>query len=101
MGPMELVWAATIWGLWSCWLLAQHMNAPAAITRVSAGLLVAELVSLAVHSFDCAGDGCGPAGLAAGTAASLDVPVLAALFVSVAIGREWQRARRALSSPSR
>jgi hypothetical protein len=94
---MQLVWAATLWGLWSCWLLAQHMGAPAMITRASAGLLGAELIALAVHSFDCSAGGCGPAGLAAGSAASLDVPVLAVLLVAAAVGREWRRARDAAS----
>jgi hypothetical protein len=92
---VEIVWAATLWGLWSCWLVAQHLQAPPAITRVSAGLLVAELVSLAAHSFGCDERGCGVAGAAAGTASSLDVPILTALFIAVALGSEWRRARRA------
>jgi|GraSoiStandDraft_16_1057320.scaffolds.fasta_scaffold2088471_2 hypothetical protein len=96
MRAVVIVWAATLWALWSCWLLAQHLNAPAAITRVSAGLLVAELVTLAVHSFGCTDHGCGPAAAAAGSAASLDVPILAALFIAAVAAREWQRARRAV-----
>jgi hypothetical protein len=92
-----IVWTATLWGLWSVWLLAQYMKAPAAITRVSAGLLVAELLVLAVHSLGCGDRGCDAAGAAAGAAASLDVPVLALVLVPVAVGREWRRARRALS----
>jgi hypothetical protein len=94
---MDIVWGATLWGLWACWLLAQHVRAPAAITRVSAGLLVAELVTLVVHGYACADSGCGPAGTAAGAAADLDIPVLAAVFVAVVVGREWLRAHRALS----
>jgi hypothetical protein len=92
---MELVWAATLWGLWSCWLLAQHMGAPAPITRASAGLLVLELVALGVHSFDCDDGGCGPGGRVAGTAAGVDVPLLAVVLVALAIGRAWRRAERA------
>jgi hypothetical protein len=95
---MELVWAATLWGLWSCWLLAQHMGAPAGITRANAGLLVVELVALGVHSFDCDSGGCGAAGQAAGTAASIDVPGLAVVFVALATGRAWRRAQQAASS---
>jgi hypothetical protein len=95
---MELVWAATLWGLWSCWLLAQHMGAPAVVTRANAGLLVVELVALGVHSFDCDDGGCGPAGLAAGTAASVDIPLLAVVFAALAIGRAWRRARQAASA---
>ena len=89
---MELVWALTLWGLWSFWLLAQHLRAPAAVTRVGAGLLVGELVALALHSFDCADAGCGPVGRAAGTAASVDVPLLAVVFVVLAVGQAWWRA---------
>ena len=98
---MELVWAATLWGLWSCWLVSQHVDVPRSVTRVSAGLLATELVMLAVHSFDCADAGCGPAGLAAGTAASLDVPVLSALFVAVTISQAWRSAQRAANVDSR
>jgi hypothetical protein len=97
MSVMELVWGATLWGLWSCWLLAQHFRAPAPITRVSAGLLVAELVTLVVHGYACEDQGCGVAGSLAGTAASIDLPALAAVFVTIVVGREWLRARRALS----
>jgi hypothetical protein len=92
---MELVWAATLWGLWSCWLVSQHVDVPRSVTRVSAGLLATELVTLAVHSFGCGDGGCGPAGQAAGTAASLDVPVLSALFVAVTISQAWRSAHRA------
>jgi hypothetical protein len=92
---MEIVWGATLWSLWACWLLAQHLRAPAAVTRVSAGLLVAELVTLIVHGYACADSGCSPAGAAAGTAADADIPVLAAVFVSLVGGRAWLRARRA------
>jgi hypothetical protein len=98
---MELIWAATLWGLWSSWLLAQHLGAPAGITRASAGLFVAELVALAVHSFDCGQGGCGPGGRVAGTAAGVDVPLLAVVLVALAIGRAWRRAERAAASAPR
>jgi hypothetical protein len=98
---MELVWAATLWGLWSCWLLAQHMGAPAGITRANAALIVVELVALGVHSFGCDDGGCGPAGHAAGTAATVDVPLLALVFVALAIASAWRHAQRAASSVPR
>jgi hypothetical protein len=91
-----IVWGVTLWILWSCWLLAQFMGAPAAITRVSGALLVAELLMLAVHSFGCGDRGCAAAGTVAGDAASLDIPALALVCLTIAIAREWRRARRAL-----
>ena len=87
-----LVWAATIWGLWSCWLLAQYTQR-VAVTRGSGVLLVAELLALAVHSYGCAEGGCSAAAATADSAASIDVPVLALVLVSVAVAREWRRAR--------
>jgi hypothetical protein len=98
---MELVWASTLWALWSCWLVSQHMDVPRAVTRVSAGLLAAELVMLALHTFDCGEDGCGPAGHAAGAAASVDVPALSALFVALALGQAWRSAQRAARAEPR
>jgi hypothetical protein len=94
-GIVEPVWAATIWGLWSCWLLVQRTKAAPALARLSAALLVAELVALAVHSYGCGHGRCGPAATAAGSAASIDLPALAALFVAGIVAREWRRARRA------
>jgi hypothetical protein len=98
MDRVVIVWAATLWGLWSCWLVAQNVGAPAAITRVSAGLLAAELAALAVHSFGCDVHGCGVAGTAAGTASSVDVPVLAGLFAAIVFAREFRRAQREASA---
>jgi hypothetical protein len=92
---MELVWGATLWALWSCWLLCQHLMGPAPVTRASAGLLAADLVLLAVHSYDCAEGGCGPAGRTAGSAVSLDLPVLTLLLVAGLAVHAWRRARRA------
>jgi hypothetical protein len=94
ISPMELVWGATLWALWSCWLLCQHLAAPWLFTRASAGLLVGELAMLAVHSFDCQENGCGPAGRAAGSAATADIPALAVLLVAMAAVHGWRTARR-------
>jgi hypothetical protein len=90
-----LVWAATIWGLWSCWLLAQYAKAGVAVTRASATLLVGELGLLAVHYFGCAEGRCSQLADTAGGAATIDLPVLAVVLVAVTATREWRRARRA------
>jgi len=92
---VRIVWFATLWGLWSCWLLAQHLRAPAAVTRVSAGLLLAEVGALLVHGFGCTEGGCNAGAAVAGSLASVDVPALATVFLAVVVGREWVRARRA------
>jgi hypothetical protein len=92
-----IVWGVTLWVLWSCWLLAQYMKGPLAITRVSGALLIAELAMLAIHSFGCGDRGCDVAGSVAGDAASIDIPALALVCLTVAVAREWRRARRALS----
>ena len=94
MSGVVIVWALALWGFWSCWLLGQYMHAPAAITRVGAVLLVAELLTLAVHSFGCTDDDCSVAGAAAGSAASVDVPVLGLVLLALGVGREWRRAHR-------
>jgi hypothetical protein len=92
---MVLAAAATIWVLWSGWLLAQHLGAPAPLTRSAAGLLVAELAVLAVHSFGCGEEGCGAAAQAAGDAATYDVPGLAGLLVAAGTAYAWRRSASA------
>lgn len=94
---MEPVWGGTLWALSSCWLLCQYLRAPALITRVAAGLLVAELVLLGVHSYDCDDGGCGPVGRVAGSGATVDLPALSAVVIALATLRAWRRARRSLA----
>ena len=96
---MELAAAATIWSLWSCWLLAQHVGAPTLLTRSAAVLVAAEILALAVHSFGCDPGGCGPAAKTARGAATYDVPGLAAIFVLAAGGYAWRRAARPPAPP--
>jgi hypothetical protein len=87
-----VLWAATIWGLWSCWLVCQFVHAPALLTRSAAWLLVAELVALAVRSFSGCGEGaCGPGARAATSVATIDVPALGALLIAVATLHAWRR----------
>ena len=95
---MELVWGATLWALWSCWLLCQHLGAPAQLTRASAGLLVAELVLLAVHSYDCETGGCSAAGRVAGSAVTIDLPALTVFLIGLATVSAWHRSRRAAAT---
>ena len=92
---MELLWTATIWTLWSCWLICQYLRAPAPLTGSAAALLVAELVALAIHWFGCADAGCGAAAQAARSVASLDIPVLAGVLVAASLWHGWRRAAAA------
>jgi hypothetical protein len=92
---VELAAGVTIWGLWSCWLVAQHARAPALLTRSAATLLVAELVALAAHSFGCGHNGCNQTADLAGGAATYDIPALSATLVVLATSYAWRRAARA------
>jgi hypothetical protein len=92
---VELAAGVTIWGLWSCWLVAQYLHAPALLTRSAAVLLVAELVALAAHSFGCGDNGCTRTADLAGAEATYDIPALGATLVALATGYAWRRAARA------
>jgi hypothetical protein len=87
----QVLWAVTIWGLWSCWLVCQFMRAPALLTQTAAALLVLELLALGVRWFDCDAGGCGDCARAAGSVATFDVPGLAALLVAAATLHAWRR----------
>lgn len=86
------MWGATIWALWSCWLICQYVRAPMLLTRSAAGLLAAEFLALLVRSFGCDQGECGLGARAAGSVATIDVPALAALLVAAATVHAWRRA---------
>jgi hypothetical protein len=88
---MVLVWASTIWCLWSCWLVCQYVRAPMLLTRSAASLLVAELLALLVRSFGCDSGTCNIGARAAGSVATIDVPALAALLIAAATLHAWRR----------
>jgi hypothetical protein len=87
---MPLLWAITVWCLWSCWLLCQYVHAPLVLTRSAAALLAAELLALLVHSMGCDQGACGVGAKAAGSVASIDVPALAALLFAGAVAYAWR-----------
>ena len=79
--------AATVWILFSLWLIAPLLELPSSLGRVAAVLLWAELVALLVHSYGsegCDESTCAPLAQAAGIAARTDVPILTAAFVTIA-----------------
>jgi hypothetical protein len=82
--------AATVWVLFSLWLIAPLVRLPRSLVRVAAALLWAELTALLVSSYGsdgCDERTCAPIAQAAGIAARIDVPLLAAALLAVAIVR--------------
>lgn len=89
---MALLWAITIWCLWSCWLICQYAHAPLLLTRSAAVLLAAEFVALLVRSMGCGQTACDTGARAAGSVASIDVPVLAGVLFGTAVLHAWRHA---------
>ena len=86
---MTLVAAATIWGLFSCYLLFPLAGLPAYMHRIAMGLLVAELIALGIWSYGI------PSWIVdtGRAAAGLDIPLSGIGLVAVAV--IWGLSRRA------
>ena len=94
---MEIVASATIWGLFSCWLLFPRLGLPAMLQRAAMTLLAAELLALGMWSYgseDCVARPCAPVAELGRSAASFDVPLLAAALVALAVIRGVRVLRR-------
>ena len=79
---------ATIWILFSVWMLAPHVGIARKAARLVGWALVAELVLLLVWSYGtdfCVERTCAPVAQAAGVAARVDLPVLAVVLVVAAV----------------
>ena len=93
---MEVTVAATTWGLFSALLLFPWLGVPRFLQRAVAALLAAEIVAFGVWHFGSEGCGerpCAPLAETGRTAASLDIPVLSAglLVLAVTLGvRSWR-----------
>jgi hypothetical protein len=88
--------AATVWILFSLWLIVPLLRLPRSLARVAGVLLWAELIALLVYSYGvqgCNDSTCAPAAQAAGIAAKTDVPILTLAFVAIACVRLARRAR--------
>ena len=84
----------TVWILFSFWLIAACLPATRELRRIAICLLTAELGVLLLWSYgteNCATTGCAPLAQAAGVAARVDVPVLSALFLAVAVAHMGRR----------
>jgi hypothetical protein len=94
---MEVTATATLWVLFSCFLLFPRMGLPPLMHRTAMTLLVAELVALAMWSYgseDCVKRPCAAIAEAGRTAAALDVPLLSAALVALGMIRGVRTLRR-------
>jgi len=97
---VELTATATIWAMFSCFLLFPLLGLPPLLRRSAVVLLVAELVALAMWSYgseDCVERPCSAVAEIGRTAAALDVPLLSAGLVVLAVCHgvlRWRRARQ-------
>ena len=80
--------AATLWLLFSVWLICPHVGGPPRVARILGWALGAELILLLVWSYGtevCRVDVCAPLARAAGVAAKLDLPVLSVVLVAAVL----------------
>jgi hypothetical protein len=93
---VEVTATATIWCLFSCFLLFPRMGLPPLMHRTAMTLLVAELFALAVWSYGsegCDERPCGAGAELGRTAAAVDVPLLALALVVLAMIRGMRSMR--------
>jgi hypothetical protein len=104
--------ALTLWVMFSVWLIASAVGIQAAIATTAAGLAVSELVALLWWSYgveSCARSTCRALTGAVGSAATVDIPLLAGLFLVLALvklgrggaQRVDKRRRQRMSADSR
>jgi hypothetical protein len=100
---VEVIATATLWGLFSCFLIFPLLRLPAYMHRAAMTLLVAELLALAMWSYGsegCIERPCAPVAEVGRTAASVDVPLLGVALVVLAVIRGlrvWRRHQRVAS----
>jgi membrane protein implicated in regulation of membrane protease activity len=91
MPSVEVIATATIWSMFSCFLLFPRLGLPAVWHRTAMALLIAELLALGAWSYG----GPGAPGAEAGrTAAAIDIPLLAVALIVFAAAygvRAWRR----------
>src|SRR3954453_10863822 len=97
MRSVEIVATATLWGLFTAWLVFPLMGAARVVHRGVVLLLWAELISLLAWSYGsegCAQRPCGPLTEVARAAAGEDVPALSAVLLALAVMDGLRRRRR-------
>ena len=101
---MELTAAATLWGLFSAWLLFPQLGVPSMLRRAVAGLIWLELLAVLVWGFgseDCIKRPCGTTAEIGRRAAALDLPLLSAAVLALTFAYGVRRARRSASAAPR
>jgi len=94
---VEVVVVATLWSMFSCLLIFPLLGMPTYLYRAATTLLAAEFVSILVWSFGsrgCVERPCGPLTEAGRTVASVDVPLLSAGVIALAIIRGVRHHKR-------
>jgi hypothetical protein len=84
---VEIIWASTIWVLFSCFLLFPYLGVPRRLQWAAMSLLSAELFMLGMYSYG----GHAVAEVGRG-GATLDVPLLSIALLALAIMRGWSAA---------
>ena len=85
---MEVTVAATLWGLFSAFLIFPLLGLPRILRRTVGTLLAAELVAFTIWHFGsegCVERPCAAFAETGRTAASLDIPLLALALLAVAM----------------
>jgi hypothetical protein len=88
--------AATLWVLFSIWLLFPYLAVPRMLTRAAATLLAFEFVTVTTWGFateDCVRRPCGALSEATRSAAGLDLPALTVVVIGLAVADAVRRER--------
>lgn len=94
---VEVIATATIWSMFSCFLVFPRLGLPVVFHRTAMTLLVAELVALMMWSYGsegCDERPCSAAAEAGRSAAAIDIPLLALALVGLSLAwgvRVWRR----------
>ena len=88
--------AATLYGLFSAWLLFPRVGVPRMLTLATAMLMWLEFLAVLTWSYasdGCARRPCGPVAEVAATAAAVDLPGLSIVVILLAVGDAVRRRR--------
>ena len=100
---MELVAAATLYGLFSAWLLFPLFGVPRLLTTSTAVLAWLEFLAVLTWGYtreDCARGPCSPLAEAARSAVAVDLPALSIAVVALAAAHGIRRWRRGIKPDS-
>jgi hypothetical protein len=94
---MELIAAATLWGLFSAFLLFGQLGLPHMLRIAVSGLMWLELLALLVWGYGsegCVRRPCDAVAEAGRSAAGLDLPLLSVAVLGMAVAYGLRRAKR-------